>query len=157
MNTVYRTGSWYALIGPRAVVVLPPDADAALLARLWEQAESAEVAFADVVDALTAAGGGSFSGIPPFAAVVREGEHARIAVRGRVLARVLTADDEREISGAEVTTWSERFIPAMNGVEIRVEDGDEDAALPIVAGIVRAAGVALGSAAAPTPEPVPTP
>ncbi|MFB7844144.1 FHA domain-containing protein [Microbacterium sp. NPDC056052] len=147
MNTVYRAGSWFALIGPEAVVALPPDAGAALVERLWERVGASEVAFSDVVDALTAAGGGSFSAIPPFAAVVREGENARVAVRGRVLARVLTADGEREITGAEVTTWSERFVPGMTGVEIRVEDGGEDPSLPIVAGIVRAASIAVGAAA----------
>lgn len=158
MNTVYRTGSWYALIGPRAVVALPPDADAALVGTLWERVAAEEVSFAEVVDALTAAGGGSFSAIPPFAAVVREGEHARIAVRGRVRARVTTADDEREITGAEVTTWSERFVPAVTGIEIRVEDGAEDPALPIVAGVVRAGAIAAGAAvrvpAPSVPEPV---
>ncbi|SEF86726.1 FHA domain-containing protein [Microbacterium azadirachtae] len=158
MNTVYRTGSWYALIGPRAVVALPPDADAALVGTLWERVAAEEVSFAEVVDALTAAGGGSFSAIPPFAAVVREGEHARIAVRGRVRARVTTADDEREITGAEVTTWSERFVPAVTGIEICVEDGAEDPALPIVAGVVRAGVVAAGAAvrvpAPSVPEPV---
>ena len=83
---------------------------------------SAERAFADVVDALTAAGGGSFSAIPPFAAVVREGDGARIAVRGRVRARVVGSAVEHEITGAEVTTWSERFVPAVTGAEIVVED-----------------------------------
>ena len=159
MNTVYRAGSWFALIGPEAVVALPPDSGTALVQRLWERIEASEVAFSDVVDALTAAGGGSFSAIPPFAAVVREGENARIAVRGRVLARVVTAGDEHEITGAEVTTWSERFVPGMTGVEIRVEDGGEDPSLPIVAGIVRAASIALGAAAsAPAVEdPLPAP
>ena len=149
MNTVYRAGSWFALIGPRAVIALPPDADAALVARLWERVAADEASFAEVVDALTAAGGGSFAAIPPFAAVVREGEHARIAVRGRVRARVVATGDEREITGAEVTTWSERFVPGMTGIEIRVEDGAEDPALPIVAGVVRAGVIIAGTALLP--------
>ncbi|MBS1898905.1 MAG: FHA domain-containing protein [Actinobacteria bacterium] len=152
MNTVYRAGSWFALIGPRAVIALPPDADAALVARLWERVAADEASFAEVVDALTAAGGGSFAAIPPFAAVVREGEHARIAVRGRVRARVVATGDEREITGAEVTTWSERFVPGMTGIEIRVEDGAEDPALPIVAGVVRAGVIIAGTALLPEPS-----
>ncbi|WP_336648264.1 FHA domain-containing protein [Microbacterium sp. MMO-10] len=152
MNTVYRAGSWFALIGPGAVIALPPDADAALVARLWERVAADEASFAEVVDALTAAGGGSFAAIPPFAAVVREGEHARIAVRGRVRARVVAAGDEREITGAEVTTWSERFVPGMTGIEIRVEDGAEDPALPIVAGVVRAGVIIAGTALLPEPS-----
>ncbi|MGO4680586.1 FHA domain-containing protein [Microbacterium sp. 2MCAF23] len=149
MNTVYRAGSWFALIGPEAVVALPPDSDAALVERLWERVARPEVAFSDVVDALTAAGGGSFSAIPPFVAVVREGESARVAVRGRVRARVVGAGAEREITGAEVTTWSERFVPAMTGVEITVEEGGEEPLLPIVAGVVRAASILVGSVALP--------
>ena len=149
MNTVYRTGAWFALIGPRAMVALPPDADAALVAELWERVAVDDASFAEVVDALTAAGGGSFAAIPPFAAVVREGEHARIAVRGRVRARVVAAGGEREITGAEVTTWSERFVPGMTGVEIQVEDGGEGPALPIVAGVVRAGVITAGTALLP--------
>ena len=149
MNTVYRAGSWFALIGPEAVVALPPDSGAALVERLWERVVTSEVAFSDVVDALTAAGGGSFSAIPPFVAVVREGESARVAVRGRVRARVVGAGAEREITGAEVTTWSERFVPAMTGVEITVEEGGEEPPLPIVAGVVRAASILVGSVAVP--------
>ena len=149
MNTVYRAGSWFALIGPEAVVALPPDSGAALVERLWERVTGPEVAFSDVVDALTAAGGGSFSAIPPFVAVVREGESARVAVRGRVRARVVGAGAEREITGAEVTTWSERFVPAMTGVEITVEEGGEEPPLPIVAGVVRAASILVGSVTLP--------
>ncbi len=122
MNTAYRAGSWFLLIGPRAVVALPPDAASELVTQLWARVGSADLAFSDVVDALTAAGGGSFSAIPPFAAIVREGDGARIAVRGRVRARVVGSAVEHEITGAEVTTWSERFVPSVTGAEIVVED-----------------------------------
>jgi hypothetical protein len=157
MNTAYRAGSWYLLIGPRAVVALPPDAASALVAQLWARVGSADVAFSDVVDALTAAGGGTFSAIPPFAAIVREGSDARIAVRGRVSARVVGSTGEHEITGAEVTTWSERFVPSVAGAEVVVEDAQDDVALPIVAGVVRASRVGFGSVLEPTPEPVSVP
>ncbi|GAA4480854.1 FHA domain-containing protein [Microbacterium panaciterrae] len=157
MNTAYRAGSWYLLIGPRAVVALPPDAEFDLVAQLWARVGSDEVAFSDVVDALTAAGRGSFSAIPPFAAIVREGADARIAVRGQVTARVVGAGAEHEITGAEVTTWSERFVPSVAGAEIVVEDARDDTALPIVAGIVRAARVGFGSVLDPVLDPAPVP
>lgn len=151
--TAYHSGTWYLLVGPRAVVALPPDADAGLVAEVWRRASGEEAAFADIVDALTAAGGGSFAAIPPFGAVVLEGTDAtiRIAVRGRVSVRFADADGEQEASGAEVTTWSERVAGGVHGFELRTaeEPGAEDAALPIVAGVVRGALFRHGEIARP--------
>ena len=117
MGTVYASGDWYLLVGPRVVVALPPDASSVLISALWERVESGDEDFAGIVDALTAAGGGSFAAIPPFAAIVREGDDARIAVRGRVTAR-LFAGGEHEITGVEVTTWSERYVAGVSGMEL---------------------------------------
>ncbi|MDA4891501.1 FHA domain-containing protein [Streptomyces sp. MS2A] len=151
--TAYHSGTWYLLVGPRAVVALPPDADAGLVAEVWRRASGEEAAFADIVDALTAAGGGSFAAIPPFGAVVLEGTDAtiRIAVRGRVSVRFAAADGEQEASGAEVTTWSERVAGGVHGFELRTaeEPGAEDEALPIVAGVVRGALFRHGEIARP--------
>ncbi|OZB85245.1 MAG: hypothetical protein B7X41_14650, partial [Microbacterium sp. 14-71-5] len=129
MDAVYASGDWYLLVGPRAAVALPPDASEALISTLWERVGSGQDDFSGIVDALTAAGGGSFAAIPPFAAIVREGDDARVAVRGQVTARV-SAATAHEISGAEVTTWSERFVPGMTGGTLVLqEDGDADVSL----------------------------
>ncbi|MFS0853078.1 FHA domain-containing protein [Microbacterium sp. 179-I 3D4 NHS] len=141
MQTIYRPGQWNLIVIPGALVALPPDAPADVVATLWERLP-AEKTLATVVDVLTTRAGGSFTALPPFAAAVAEGADVRIALRGGVAARVSTAaDGAQELSGAEVTTWSERFVGGATRIEITVEATEGDAALPVQSGIVRAAAV----------------
>jgi hypothetical protein len=66
----------------------------------------------------------------------------RIALRGGVVARVSCGTDAAyELSGAEVTTWSERFVAGATRIEITVEETDAASALPVQSGIVCAAAV----------------
>jgi hypothetical protein len=88
-----------------------------------ERIAAAEVAFAEVVDALTAAGGGSFAAIPPFAAVVREGEHARIAVRGRVRARCSPRATSARSPAPRSPPGASGSCPAMTGSRSGSRDG----------------------------------
>src|SRR6218665_892488 len=141
MQTIYRPGQWYLIVIPGALVALPPDVPSDIISRLWERLPSQKT-LASVVDVLTTAVGGSFVSLPPFVAAVAEGGDVRIALRGGVVARVSSGTDAAaELSGAEVTTWSERFIGGATRIEITVEETDAAAALPVQSGIVRAAAV----------------
>jgi hypothetical protein len=141
MQTIYRPGQWTLIVIPGALVALPPDAPADVVASLWERLPG-QKSLATVIDVLTTQAGGSFAALPPFAAAVAEGADVRIALRGAVAARVSTAaDGAQELSGAEVTTWSERFIGGATRIEITVEAADGATALPVQSGIVRAAAV----------------
>lgn len=141
MQTIYRPGQWYLIVIPGALVALPPDVPSDIISRLWERLP-AEKTLATVVDVLTTAAGGSFVALPPFVAAVAEGADVRIALRGGVVARVSSgADAAYELTGAEVTTWSERFIGGATRIEITVEETDAASALPVQSGIVCAAAV----------------
>jgi outer membrane biosynthesis protein TonB len=162
MQTIYRPGTWYLIVVPGALVALPPDVPGDVIDRLWEQLP-AEKTLATVVDVLTTQAGGSFASLPPFAAAVAEGDDVRIALRGGVVARVSTASGEsHDLSGADVTTWSERFVGRAARIEITVEETASRAALPAQSGIVCAAAVsaelepgdaaALAAALGPRPQ-----
>ncbi len=141
MQTIYRPGRWHLIVIPGALVALPSDIPGDVVARLWERLPG-EKSLATVVDVLTAHAGGSFTALPPFAAAVAEGEDVRIALRGGVAARVSSRTDAaQELSGAEVTTWSERFVGGATRVEITVEQTDAVAELPVQSGVVLAAAV----------------
>ncbi|WP_309102971.1 FHA domain-containing protein [Microbacterium sp.] len=140
MQTIYRPGQWYLLVMPGALVALPPDVPGDIISGLWDRLPPAKT-LATVVDVLTSHAGGSFTALPPFAAAVAEGSDLRIALRGRVVARVSNASDEIELTGAEVTTWSERFIAGARRVEITVEDAGSGSVLPVHTGLVLAAAV----------------
>lgn len=166
MQTIYRPGTWYLIVIPGALVALPPDVPADVVERLWAQLP-AQKTLATVVDTLTAQAGGSFASLPPFAAAVAEGDDVRIALRGGVVARVSTASGEsHDLSGADVTTWSERFVGRATSIEITVEETASGAALPAQGGIVCAAAVsaelesgdsaALTAALGPAPQIAPS-
>ncbi|WP_448719514.1 FHA domain-containing protein [Microbacterium natoriense] len=141
MQTIYRPGQWYLIVIPGALVALPPDVPSDIISRLWDRLP-AEKTLASVVDVLTTAAGGSFVALPPFVAAVAEGADVRIALRGGVVARVSCGTDAAyELSGAEVTTWSERFVAGATRIEITVEETDAASALPVQSGIVCAAAV----------------
>lgn len=157
MRAGYELGAWWSLIGRAGVVVLPPDADDELVDALWDVMESA-AGMSAIVDALTSHVGGVFAEIPPFAVVVREGADVRVTVRGRVSVRVTDGDgDERTFTGAEVTTWSEHFVPRGADAEVLVDEAVSGRVLPVAHGVVLAARVTLDftreeAAAAPLPD-----
>ncbi|PQZ68243.1 hypothetical protein CQ031_20375, partial [Microbacterium sp. MYb40] len=140
MQTIYRPGQWYLIVIPGALVALPPDVPGDVVARLWERMPE-EKTLATVVDVLTTHVGGSFTSLPSFVAAVAEGADVRIALRGEVSAHVTTPSESLELSGAEVTTWNERFIGGATKVEITVETTADADGLPVQSGIVRAAVV----------------
>ncbi|WP_334149239.1 FHA domain-containing protein [Microbacterium sp.] len=170
MQTTYRPGHWYLIVIPGALVALPPDVPGDVVAGLWERLPEQKT-LATVVDVLTTHAGGSFAALPSFVAAVAEGSDVRIALRGDVSAQVDDASgDTHELSGNDVTTWSERFIGGATRIEITVESADSDIALPVQGGVVRSAGASaelessdaapLGGALGPTPvvaaPPAPT-
>ncbi|MFK3676832.1 FHA domain-containing protein [Microbacterium sp. NPDC090218] len=140
MQTIYRPGQWYLIVIPGALVALPPDVPGDVVARLWERMPE-EKTLATVVDLLTTQAGGSFTSLPSFVAAVAEGADVRIALRGDVSAQVTTSTESFELSGADVTTWNERFLGGATKVEITVETAADADGLPVQSGIVRAAAV----------------
>ena len=132
-----------------AVVLLAPSTAASDLVALWPHL-GADDPTPHVLDRLTAAG---LAATPPFALVVRhaDGEAARVVARGGVTVRV----GDTSISGAGVSTWTERVIDAgASAIVVRTdaEGSDAGAELPIVEGIVPAHAVSsrAGEAVAPT-------
>lgn len=140
MQTIYRPGQWYLIVIPGALVALPPDVPGDVVARLWERLPEAKT-LATVVDLLTTQAGRSFTSLPSFVAAVAEGGDVRIALRGDVSAHVTTATESLELSGADVTTWNERFLGGATTIDITVETTTEAEGLPVQSGIVRAAAV----------------
>ena len=122
MQTIYRPGQWFVIVLPGALVALPPDVSADVVAQLWERMP-VQRSLTTVVDVLASEAGGVFASVPPFVAAVAEGADIRIALRGEVSARVITATGTQDLSGAEVTTWSERFVVGATRVEITARSG----------------------------------
>lgn len=141
MRVNYRSGQWNALVVANVVVVLPPQADGALIADVWNGL-SGTTDLGAVVDLLSLGSGGSLAGLPDFAALAIDGSNVRIAVRGIPDVVVSAAHGEEHITGKDVTTWSERLVRDAHRVEVTLQDAAE-LPLPLVGGIVRVGAVVV--------------
>lgn len=155
MRVNYRPGTWNALVREGALLVLPATTDAALVADAWDGVDGIRD-LGRLVDLLTSRSGGSLSALPDFAAVVVEADVVRVAVRGLPEVVVETDEGRTRVSGAEVSTWSERLVRGATSVEVTTGAvAVEEPALPLLGGVVRVssltvdtAGVSAGASAA---------
>ncbi|SDG43010.1 FHA domain-containing protein [Microbacterium pygmaeum] len=132
----YSRGGAAVIVTGSGLVVVGGDAPPTLASRVWEDV-SAGRGLAGVLEGLTGAFGTSLAAIPPFAVALSESGSVRLAVRGDMSVRVVTATGTETISGAGVTTWSERVLEDVLSVHVDTADGDgEPAVLPIADGVV---------------------
>ena len=157
-------GSWYAVLGSGAVVLLPPGEKKRVPA-VWALVDGG-AGFDEVLDALITDGLRELSG---FALVSTRDGDARVVIRGAVTTVLGTPEGDVRVEGATAATWVEREVRGVDGFRVEVDDewteptGDEDEAeLTVRDGIARASGVreaAVGepvpaqSVAVPEPEP----
>jgi len=144
----YRPGEWYAVLGPRTVLLLPPD-QRARAARLWELAdEGADLE--DLLDALLAGGLRSLSGFA-LAGVV-DGGDTRVLLRGPVHAELRGADGSVSLDGAEASSFLDRSVPGVQQLTLSAGEADGPD-LVLTDGLVRAARVDHPPYVAPVPAP----
>lgn len=118
------TSSWLAAVRGGVVLVAPASASAELTA-LWPRLGDDDPT-SHVLDRLTA---GGLAATPPFALAVRDAAKGtvRVVVRGELTIR---ADDE-EVSGAGVSTWTERVLPSGAFEVTATSTSSSNAATPI--------------------------
>ena len=160
----YRPGDWFAVLGERAAVLLPPG-EKARVGALWALVDDG-AGFDVVLDALIA---GGLRELPGFVLVATEDGTTRVVARGPVRATASTRDGEVVVDGREATTWAERALTGVRSMRLDVgEDDDEPGGpagddLTIRGGLVRVRSVSQppGQATEPTPvadpEPEPQP
>lgn len=147
MSTLYAPGKTPVAVTPRGFAVLEAGASAALLARIRALLADGR-GLGGVIEALTGAYGASLTAIPAFAVALEEADGVRVAVRGDFAFDINATTPER-VSGAGVTTWTERVIPGVTRVALSTADdvASAPAELEIVDGIVLVAGLVRGAAA----------
>lgn len=163
MSTLYAPGNTPVAVTPRGFAVLEHGASAALLARIKALVTEGR-GLGGVIEALTGAYGASITALPAFAVAIAEGDVVRIAVRGEFVFAVEGASTE-EVSGAGVTTWTERVVPGAARVALTTTESGAStpAEFEIVDGIVLAAAIVWDAAdkravvPGPIAEPTPTP
>jgi hypothetical protein len=127
------TANWLAAVRGGVVLVAPASASAELTA-LWPHLGDDDPT-SHVLDRLTA---GGLAATPPFALAVRDGAKGtvRVVVRGELTIRA----EGEEVSGAGVSTWTERVLPsgAFEVAAASTSSSDAASAIPVVEAVVPA-------------------
>ncbi len=142
----YTPGPWTVLAGPTSVVALDPNAgdQGSLTAELW-QAVNTEVAMADLVSRLARI---DATRLPRLAVLIFEDVGIRALLRGDV--RVVSEAGETVAHGADVLTWQEVRLADLSRIELDLGGrDDQQGALPVVRGAVRAGRLRLAALDAP--------
>lgn len=177
MTTLHYTpGAWCAVVVPQGVVVLPGGTDTDLLETVWAALQAGE-GLGAVLEALTGTFGTSLSSLPPFAVATVSGSTVsgttvRLAVRGELTIDVVEGSAAEtavslSVSGADVTTWSERVVADGRHLTVRTPEGTDGQHFGIASGLVLVSSVQIdvagdgavataptAQAAAPAPAPV---
>ncbi|WP_405372248.1 MULTISPECIES: FHA domain-containing protein [unclassified Microbacterium] len=136
-----RSDAWRAAVTGTSLAVLPAEVTPHAVEAVWRRLDGGGIGA--VLESLTGAFGTSLTAIPPFGLAVAEGDGIRIAVRGAVELIVETPAGAEAVSGAGVSTWTERFFAGATRLTIEVGTADDAAALPIASGVVPVASLVL--------------
>ncbi|MGA1836535.1 FHA domain-containing protein [Herbiconiux sp. 11R-BC] len=136
----YRAGAWRAAVTPNGFALLPDTLEADMIGRVWDALRAGR-GLAAVLETLTGAFGTSLAALPPFAVAAFAPGEARLAVRGPLEIDVTEAGAGASdapgytVSGADVTTWSERVVRNPATLDVRIHPTSAGtAAAPIGAG-----------------------
>ena len=132
----YVPGADMAVVGLEAIALLPADTEPRIVREvLGALAPGAGVA--DVLQVLTGEFAASLARIPPFALAVVSASGVHAVVRGAFEVQLGT----ETVSGAGVSTWTERFVAGAGDVELRAAGSPTGESWPIAGGVVRASSV----------------
>ncbi|WP_354174581.1 FHA domain-containing protein [Arthrobacter sp. UYEF36] len=137
----YTPGSWLGVVRSGTVVLLRPDSAPALIDSLWELLAAGPEAH-EVLDAVSSASGGSLSRLPWFAIVASRGP-IHVFLRGEIDLTVDLPSGPVELSGREVTTWTERRFAAADGFSLTVPGANAAGSSGTAADLPLADGVVL--------------
>ncbi len=117
----YRPGTWFAVFGPEAAIVLPESQRDQMIG-LWALVDGG-AGFDEVLDGLLASG---LSRIPGFVLISTGADSTRILLRGDGVVATVTASGESvTLDGAASHTWVERSLDDVTELSV---------ALPVEAG-----------------------
>ena len=122
----YRPGTWFGLVGERALVALPPTEKARVTA-LWELVDEG-AGFDITLDALISAG---LRDLPGFVLVSTDEGQTDVVIRGAAVATFTVGGEDVVVEGSSATTWVERSLQAVERMRIDLEAvGEDDGSAP---------------------------
>ncbi|MFS2243121.1 FHA domain-containing protein [Microbacterium sp. OR16] len=136
----YRPGSWQVVAEEHGMIAVPGDTATERLAALTEMMRSGAPQLTEVIDVL---GGGTMATLGSFAVALLGEDSARLAVRGDIRVTVTGVDGDEVVSGAEISTWTERYFTHPRSFTVSLEEAHSDTSLVVRSGTVLASSVAF--------------
>ena len=121
-------------------------------ASLWNRCRDG-ITMGQFLEALAQISGASLLSLPSFVVALDAGSATHMAARGDMVIEFTTSSGIDKIDGVQVTTWLERQVAAVEGIELRSAGIGSPPSRPLQAGLVPARarrGVAYGWCAAPS-------
>lgn len=155
VNTpTYSTGSWLGIIRRGTVIVLAAETDPRIVNHLWNYLGD-EPSIHGVLNEVTNAFGTGMTSLPDFAILV-QGDRLHAILRGDITLVIRHAGGGEEVSGRDVTTWSERSLPLPEALRLTMIEPaalhDFVMELPVGNAVVRLQSFQLGELLAPADE-----
>lgn len=136
----YRPGSWQVVAEEHGMIAVPGDTPTERLAALTEMMRWGAPQLTEVIDVL---GGGTMATLGSFAVALLGEDSARLAVRGDIRVTVTGVDGDEVVSGAEISTWTERYFTHPRSFTVSLEEAHSDTSLVVRSGTVLASSVAF--------------
>lgn len=112
----YRPGTWFGIVGERALVALPPS-EKHRVAAIWELVDEG-AGFDVTLDALIS---GGLRDLPAFVLVSTDDGQTDVVIRGAAVATFTVNGEEVTVEGSHATTWVERSLHGVERMRIEVE------------------------------------
>lgn len=146
VSTAYGTGSWLGIVRSGSVIVLEAQTDPRIVSELWEFLGQSPTIHG-VLNEITAQFGTSVTDMPDFAIILQR-TRLHAILRGDLNLVVHSGSHAEEMTGLDVTTWSERSLPLPESLLLTMTQ-DDDAAdvrlfLPIGEAVVLLGSLYMG-------------
>jgi len=130
----YQPGSWYAVVSPRAAVLLDDSVSSSWLQAVWDTCNG-NPSLDELIEVVT---GGRFVGAPCFGIALADDTGLRVVVRAGVTAMVgESLGAARSVVGGKANTWIEEILDEPQSIRLFRDDAQSPVlTLPLTGGIV---------------------
>ena len=145
MKTVFwQQGEAHGLVWDQGLALVSDEIGVDAAASLWNRCRDG-ITMGQFLEALAQISGASLLSLPSFVVALDAGSATHMAARGDMVIEFTTSTGIDKIDGVQVTTWLERQVAAVEGIELRSAGIGSPPSRPLQAGLVPAVALRRGS------------
>lgn len=144
MKTVFwQQGEAHGLVWDQGLALVSDEIGVDAATSLWNRCRDG-LTMSQFLEALAQISGASLLSLPSFVVALDSGSATHMAARGDMVIELSTAAGTEQLDGVQVTTWLERQVAAVEGIELRSAGIGSPPSRPLQAGLVPAAALRRG-------------